>query len=194
MTNDKAIRSHTAVRGEPIRHRILNAAEQLLRRGKADFSMRDLASEGGVSFATPFNHFGNKAAIMHALSGRRIDMMLMRFAAMSTSQDPVDRVLVAVDVAVAVILEEPLVNRGVMSWIGTAGPEPGNVLTHSMTLWSLALGNDDEERLEPSGNLSRQLAFAFRGVLSFWTAGEIADDALSAHAREIAASLLQGIR
>lgn len=194
MPTDKTARPRTAVRGEPVRQRVLDAAERLLRQGKAEFSMRDLATEAGVSFATPFNHFGTKAAIMHALSGRRIDAMLARFAAMPTPRDRIDRVLMAVDVAVAVMLEEPLVNRGVMSWIGTAGPEPGNVLAHSMALWSLALGSDDGPGPEASASMSRRLAFAFRGVLSFWTAGEVADDALSAHAREIAASLLQSLR
>jgi AcrR family transcriptional regulator len=194
MSTDKIAPSGTAARGEPIRQRVLDGAERLLRRGDAEFSMRDLATEAGVSFATPFNHFGNKAAIMQALSGRRIDAMLARFTAMSARRDRTDRVLMAVDVAVAVMLEEPLVNRSVMSWIGTAGPEPGNVLAHSIALWSLALGSDDGSSPKASVSLSRQLAFAFRGVLSFWTAGEVADDALSAHARQIAASLLQSAR
>ena len=40
--------------------------------------------------------------------------------------------------------------------------------------------------------LPRQLAFAFRGVLSFWTAGELPDAALAPNAREIAKALLCG--
>ena len=47
---------------------MLDAAERLLRDGNAEFSMRDLAAEAGVSFATPFNQFGSKPAIMQALS------------------------------------------------------------------------------------------------------------------------------
>ena len=46
------------------RERVLDAAERLLARGGAGFSMRDLAEEAGVSFATPFNQFGAKGAIM----------------------------------------------------------------------------------------------------------------------------------
>lgn len=45
----------TGSRGEPVRNRVIDAAERLLRDGKAEFSMRDLATEAGVSFATPFN-------------------------------------------------------------------------------------------------------------------------------------------
>jgi hypothetical protein len=40
--------------------------------------------------------------------------------------------------------------------------------------------------------LPRQLAFGFRGVLSFWTAGELADEALAASARQVASTLLLG--
>jgi len=196
MTRNKTQAAPTAVRGEPLRQRVMDAAEQLLRRGKADFSMRDLAAEAGVSFATPFNQFGSKAAIMHALSGRRIDTMARRFAATSLPADAVGRVLLAVDTAVAVMLEEPEINRAVMGWIGTAGPHPGKVLAHSASLWSLALGAGEGLpaacRQEALRSLPEQLAFAFRGVLSFWTAGELPDAALASNARAIAKSLLSG--
>lgn len=196
MTRNKTQVAPTAVRGEPLRQRVMDAAERLLRRGKADFSMRDLATEAGVSFATPFNQFGSKAAIMHALSGRRIDTMAKRFAEMSPPADAADRVLLAIDTAVEVMLEEPEINRAVMGWIGTAGPSPGKVLAHSTTLWSLALGAGDglsaADRQKALHCLPEQLAFAFRGVLSFWTAGELLDEALASHAREIAKTLLFG--
>ncbi|MDY0884218.1 TetR/AcrR family transcriptional regulator [Dongia soli] len=196
MTRNKTQASPTAARGEPLRQRVIDAAERLLRQGKADFSMRDLATEAAVSFATPFNQFGSKAAIMHALSARRIDTMAKRFAGMSPPPDAAGRVLLAIDTAVEVMLEEPEVNRAVMGWIGTAGPSPGTVLAHSTALWSLALG--DGEGLSAAGRqealrrLSEQLAFAFRGVLSFWTAGELPDEKLATNAREIAKTLLLG--
>jgi len=40
--------------------------------------------------------------------------------------------------------------------------------------------------------LARHLAFGFRGVLSFWTAGELPDDELAANARDVANALLGG--
>ncbi|GGO91984.1 TetR/AcrR family transcriptional regulator [Stakelama pacifica] len=192
MTNSNT--ESGGLRGEPLRHRVLDAAETLLRDGKADFSMRQLAAEAGVSFATPFNQFGSKAAIMHALSKRRIDTMSRRFTAAPAPRNAQDRILLAIDIAVAVMIEEPAINRAVMSWVGTAGG--GDVLHHSTMLWSLALG--DGEGLAPARRqaaldaLPRQLAFAFRGVLSFWTAGELAGDALASHAREAARMLLSG--
>lgn len=196
MTHHKAQPPSNGSRGEPVRQRVIDAAERLLRDGKAEFSMRDLAAEAGVSFATPFNQFGSKAAIMHALSGRRIDTMTQRFMEATSPPNAADRVLLAVEMAVDVMLEEPAVNRAVLGWIGTAGPAPGQVLMHSMTLWTLALGTGEglaaSRREEALLRLPGQLAFAFRGVLSFWTAGELPDAALASNAREIASTLLLG--
>lgn len=182
------------VRGEPLRQRVLDAAEDLLRDGNAEFSMRDLAAAAGVSFATPFNQFGSKAAIMHALSARRIEEMKRRLAGTPSVMDTRRRIELAVEVAVAVMLEEPAVNRVVMGSIGAAGGDHGQVLAHSKSLWALALGAAQDL---PTGVretvlrlLPEQLAFSFRGTLSFWTAGELSDVELGRAAREMAGTLL----
>ncbi|MDR3472513.1 MAG: TetR/AcrR family transcriptional regulator [Devosia sp.] len=196
MANSKIELSSPGVRGEPLRQRVIDAAERLLRDGKADFSMRDLAAEAGVSFATPFNQFGSKAAIMQTLSARRIDTMESRFAAAPPLTDAAERVLLAIDTAAAVMLEEPVVNRAVMDWLGTASSSPGQVWGRSTALWTLALGAGDgliaARREQALRSLPGQLAFAFRGVLSFWTAGELPDEALAPSARELASTLLLG--
>jgi AcrR family transcriptional regulator len=196
MIQNKPPSSPTA-RGEPVRQRVIDAAERLLRQGKADFSMRDLAAEAGVSFATPFNHFGNKTAIMHALSGLRIDRMSRHFAEAPPLAQAPDRVLLAMRVAAAVMIEEPEVNRAVMGWIGSASPSPGEVLAHSTALWSLAVGAGEGLSGIADGDtlrkLPRQLAFAFRGVLSFWTAGELPDADLASEAQDLAKALLGGL-
>lgn len=182
-------------RGEPVRQRVIDAAERLLREGRADFSMRDLAAGASVSFATPFNQFGSKAAIMHALSARRIDAMMQRLAAAALPSTATDRVLLAVDIAVAVMLEEPGVNRAVLGWLGAEGAPPGQVLDHSKALWACALAEGEgliaSRRAQALSRLPGQLAFAFRGVLSFWTAGELSDDAFASGAREMATALVQ---
>lgn len=189
MTPSKPDRSRP-LRGEPIRQRVLDAAERLLRNGKAEFSMRDLAAEAGVSFATPFNQFGSKAAIMHALSYRRIVTMTERFAAAPQPTDVTARVTLAVEVAVAVMVEEPAVNRAVMGWIGSAGSVTGDALKRSQALWTLALGSVEEVGGRSKAELARHLALAFRGVLSFWSAGEISDEELRGSALGVAEALL----
>lgn len=189
MTPDKPDRSRP-LRGEPVRQRVLDAAERLLRDGKAEFSMRDLAAEAGVSFATPFNQFGSKAAIMHALSERRIVAMTDRFAAVPHPADVKARVALAVTVAVAVMLEEPAVNRAVMGWMGSAAPVPGDALERSQGLWTLALGSVEGVDGRSTPNLAQHLALAFRGALSFWSAGEMSDEELRAAALGVAKALL----
>ena len=196
MRGDKVGPAGGVGRGESGRQRVLDAAERLLRDGKAEFSMRDLAAAAGVSFATPFNQFGNKAAIMHALSDRRIDAMIERFAGARQAAGAPQRVMLAIDIAVAVMLQEPSVNRAVMGWLGTAGPAPGRALQRSMDLWTLALGTGEDliaaRRAEALRCLPKQLAIAFRGALSFWTAGELSDEALGACTQGTAATLLLG--
>jgi hypothetical protein len=176
MTNSKIEPSHPGVRGEPLRQRVIDAAERLLRNGKADFSMRDLAAE--------------------ACSARRIDMMESRFVAAQPLTDTAERVLLAIDTAAGVMLEEPEVNRAVMGWLGSASSSPGQVWARSTALWTLALGAGDgliaARRDQALRCLPRQLAFAFRGVLSFWTAGELREEELAPSAREIAGALLLG--
>lgn len=184
-----------AIRGEPLRQRVLDAAEALLRVGKADFSMRDLAAEAKVSFATPFNQFGGKPALMQALSARRIDRMADLFSLAAPLPKARDRVMLAVEIAAAVMLDEADVNRAVMGWLGSDG-HPGRTLEHSAALWRLALGAGEglypERRDVALQRLPVQLALAFRGALSFWTAGELRDEQLEATAREMADSLLLG--
>jgi AcrR family transcriptional regulator len=194
MTRFKTEPATPSRRGVTVRQRVLDAAERLLAVGNADFSMRDLAAEAEVSFATPFNQFGNKGAIMLALSGRRIETMLRHFAEAPRPASAASRVQLATDIATAVMLSQPAVNRALVGWIGTASSFPGQVLAHSTALWSLALetgeGAPAMNQAEELQNLSRQLAFGFRGVLSFWAAGELPDDALAFEAKAIACSLL----
>lgn len=187
----------TSPRGESVRQRILDAAEALLRQGKAAFSMRDLAAEAKVSFATPFNHFGGKAALMHALSGRRIDLMEARFRSGVAHDVAIDRVYFAVKIAVGVMLEEPVVNRAIMGWLGAAHSETSQVLNQSKALWALAVGDGigliaakDNQRLNA---LPLHIALIFRGALSFWTAGDIKDMDLFSYANDPIQAHLNGL-
>ena len=180
----------------PTRERVLDAAERLLAQGGATFSMRELAGEAGVSFATPFNQFGGKAAIMLELSGRRIGLMHERLGEATLPPTAVGRVLAVVDIAAAVMLAAPVVNRAVMAAIGAPSEASGDVSSRSSALWAEALGTGEAlaaaTRSLALVTLPDQLAVAFRGVLSFWTAGELTDQLLNRRACAAAATVLLG--
>lgn len=163
---------------------VLDAAERLLRKeASADFSMRALAAEAGVGFATPFNHFGGKNAIMQALSTRLIGQMAAAFERAAPAGDALERVAAMGRIAVVLLLEQPDVYKAVVGSLGVVGPAPTEVMGQSRALWSLALGDFDGIAADV-GDMARQvlagqLAFGFRGCLSFWIAGEVANDELA---------------
>jgi AcrR family transcriptional regulator len=194
MTRDK---SPPPLPKPSTRERVLDAAERLLsREGNAAFSMRDLAEEAGLSFATPFNQFGGKIAIMRALSARLIAKMRDQLSQATLPEHAAARVLLAVDIATSVMLAASSVNRVVMGTIGSPSDDPGDVLARSGELWAEALGVGEglafATRAAALTVLPDHLAVAFRGVLSFWTAGEIDDAELPKRARAAAAAVLLG--
>ncbi|WP_088343520.1 MULTISPECIES: TetR/AcrR family transcriptional regulator [Rhodomicrobium] len=162
---------------------VLDAAERLLQKSAmADFSMRALAAEAGVGFATPFNHFGSKNAIMQALSSRLIERMAARFREEAPDGDAIDRVLAMGRISVALLLEKPDVHKAVVGSLGVVSPTPGFVRQNSSALWSLALGDfagiDARMKAVAQTTLAEQLAFTFRGCVSFWIAGELPNEDL----------------
>jgi len=110
--------------------------------------------------------------------------------------DATTRILAAFNIAVVVLLEEPAVTRPVIGSLGSPTAEPGRVADRSRALWATALGDLVGIREELSAvarcNLPDYLAMCFRGCISFWVAGEIADQDLPARARAAAAALLLG--
>ena len=176
---------------------VLDAAERLLRKGTtADFSMRALAAEAGVGFATPFNHFGSKNAIMQALSSRLIGRMATRFSDEAPGGDAIDRVLAMGRISVALLLAKPDVHRAVVGSLGVASPEPGPVRQNSRDLWSLALADFAGVAVDMDALardvLAEQLAFSFRGCVSFWVAGELQDGDLGSAFQTAACAILLG--
>jgi AcrR family transcriptional regulator len=176
---------------------VLDAAERLLQKSDAaDFSMRALAAEAGVGFATPFNHFGSKNAIMQGLSSRLIERMAKRFRDEAPDGDAIDRVLTLGRTSVALLLEKPDVHKAVVGSLGVVSPAPGFVRQNSSALWSLALGDfagiavDMKEVAQVA--LAEQLAFNFRGCVSFWIAGELQDGNLGNAFRAGTCALLLG--
>jgi AcrR family transcriptional regulator len=179
------------------RDTVLDAAERLLQKSDtADFSMRALAVEAGVGFATPFNHFGSKNAIMQALSSRLIERMAKRFQGETPEGDAIDRVLEMGRISVALLLEKPAVHKAVVGSLGVVSSVPSAVRQNSRQLWSLALGGfagiAEDLREIAQATLAEQLAFDFRGCVSFWIAGELTGEDLGTAFRIGASTLLLG--
>jgi AcrR family transcriptional regulator len=164
------------------RDEVLDAAERLLSRSEtANFSMRELAKEAGMSFATPFNHFGSKGAVVRELSVRVIERMAERFRHERPSGDATDRVLAMGGIAVSALLARSAVYRTVVASLGTMDSGSSEAHRLSRDLWLVALEGLDGlevEAIDAAPLLAEQLAFMFRGCLSFWIAGEITDQAL----------------
>jgi hypothetical protein len=133
---------------------------------------------------------------MHALSGRLIDQMHERVSAARLSVVASERVLKVVTTATTVMMEKPQVNRAIMGAVGSPGAESGDIRERSRALWADAVGNAaglaSATRDLSRAVLPEQLAIAFRGTLSFWTAGEISDEDLQSRTLAAAATLLFG--
>lgn len=181
MAGETAPTSLRARNRQLARDVVLDAAERLLHgSASAEFSMRDLAAEAGVGFATPFNHFGSKAAIMQALSSRLIERMAARFREQAPRGNAIDRVLAMGRISIALLLAQADVSKAVVGSLGVADPTPSSVRPQSEAIWLLALddfaGIDHDRTLQAKTALPQQLAFMFRGCLSFWIAGELDDE------------------
>lgn len=162
---------------------VLDAAERLLERGDiADFSMRELAVEAQVGFATPFNYFGNKTTIMQALSQRIIARIAENYAKARPTGDAIDRVLAMSRIGAETMLENSRVSRAVLASLSIAPACQSTVRMRSKKLWQDALGDfaGIQQDLLPlvQTALPDQLAFAYRGCLSFWIAEDLTDDTL----------------
>lgn len=73
MSGDNTTRTYNSPLREQqaanTRRAILEAAAELIvRDGLADFSLRDVASEAGVSERTVYNHFANRQAVLDGLA------------------------------------------------------------------------------------------------------------------------------
>ncbi|ASC92869.1 hypothetical protein Sdiek2_0847 [Sulfurospirillum diekertiae] len=172
-----------------IKEKILNAAEILLRENEnIDFSMRELAKKAEVSFATPFNYFGDKNSILQELSSRLINEMKNCFDKKDKHNDSISNLMTMGEIAVEVLLKNPILNKFIIGSLNIPRKESLNIKEDSEHLWKAALENTDElkggDRLKKE--LSSQIALCFRGNITFWCTGDIKDE-------ELKDSFLKGI-
>ena len=172
-----------------IKEKILNAAEMLLRENEnIDFSMRELAKKAEVSFATPFNYFGDKNSILQELSSRLINEMKNCFNKKDKHNDSISNLIAMGEIAIEVLLKNPILNKFIIGSLNIPRKESLNIKEDSEHLWKAALENTDElkggDRLKKE--LSSQIALCFRGNITFWCTGDIKDE-------ELKDSFLKGI-
>ncbi|WP_419826405.1 TetR/AcrR family transcriptional regulator [Sphingomonas sp.] len=113
---------------EERRQRLVHAARKLLAESGAEgFSMATLAKQAGLSLATPYNLFGSKAAILHAVFAAEVEG-LHRSVGKVDARDPA-RIAFRVAARIAeVFSRKPDFYRG---------------LSHSLSM----LGSDEFQRL-----------------------------------------------
>lgn len=168
-----------------VRSVILDTAEKLIESNDpADFSMRQLCEQAGVSFTTPFNYFGSKNGITHELALRIFIQINERFEASCQRSDAVERVFAMSGIGSSVWLEHPRRNRFVSaSLIVGEDQKKHEFLARSEGLWAKALadgvGFDPATRVMALEVLPITFAIAFRGVMALWIADEIDDNSFA---------------
>lgn len=161
-----------------VKERILESAEILLtENNNVDFSMRELAKKANVSFATPFNYFGDKNSILQELSSQLIKKMENCFNEKEKNESSIKNLFLMAHISIEVLLEKPILNKYIITSLSIPRKEKLKVKTNSENLWKIALGNMSEftEFDKLKEKLVTQIALHFRGVISFWCAGDIED-------------------
>lgn len=168
------------------RERILAAAQDLIRtRGVAGLSMRTLAREAEVSLATPYNLFGSKGAVLHAL---RLSVLekLQREMNQLRSQDPLEDLLHIAELGAATYASDPPFYRTLMGALmaSNIGIHDGELETGSVKLWQrpveaavragLLRADADPEFV------ARDLVISFLGVLDLWVRSVLDGEGLRA--------------
>jgi len=179
------------------RRAIIAAARQLIREtGNAGLSMRALAARAGVSLATPYNLFGSKRAIVVAML-QDVREFHDQFNA-RRPPDPIDRIFMALDMAIELYLGDPPFYRTLWTAVFDAaegvreeilGPK-GDAFWRGLADQAAAAGALRAE-INP-GLLGLHLDFIRRSSMFEWAVGLLPAERLAATARLGYALVLAG--
>ena len=179
------------------RVRIIQAARDLIREtGNPGLSMRALASRAGVSLATPYNLFGSKRAIVLAVL-QDVKAFHQRFAEVETS-DPLERLLVAVEMQIALYLDDPVFYHTVWTAMFDLSDSVRTTFYNPRrdSFWQGLIAQAAQaDAIAPEIDqdlLLRQLDHHFRSTLMDWVLGEIEPRALTPTVRLGYALILKG--
>lgn len=170
------------------RQRILDAAERLMRKtGGPDFSIRVLAAEAGVSFATPFNLFGSKEGLLYALLARSLDTIIVEGLTFRDA-DPAMHAIEAAENAVAAFLRDPEFLRPLyLVLLSVAHPVHRPLfMQRTYAYWQTAMLSVPAEpsQTEPARLelVTGALMAHFIGLLELWVHRDISDSDFRARA------------
>jgi AcrR family transcriptional regulator len=108
MATAIAIRDSERLRQrERRRHQLLDAADRVVHRSGAGFSMDEIAAEAGITKPVVYRHFGDKDGLHEALTERYIGELKQALWPATTIDDPRSRLAATIDAYLAYVEREP---------------------------------------------------------------------------------------
>lgn len=163
------------------KQQVLDAAEAAIRQaGTVDFSMRDLAKNADVSFATPFNLFGKKEDILAALFHRRVTAQAERRKAESRTHGGLENLLqIATETCTGYLADAELFKPLAQAFRTQRTPQLEAISSDAQHIWRTALENCLADKvLHPDtllDSLARRLHISFRVAFLMWATNELPD-------------------
>ena len=161
--------------------KVLRVVENFIRtEGAVNFSMKELADQAGVSFATPFNLFGSKEEILIALFNQRVAIQAQQTAARAELLSPIDNLLrIAQDSADRYLSDSELFRPLVQAFriVGTAQGQ--NASKDAVNIWADAvqrcIADGSALSSTPIDKTARRLHLAFRATFWMWGNEQMTD-------------------
>jgi AcrR family transcriptional regulator len=169
------------------RDEILDVAERLIREnGSTSFTMRGLADEAGVSFATPFKRFGSKSECVLALFRRSYDPIWESDD--TQPEDPIDAVYEVGERSIEHFSRDHDYYRAlltaILSW---QVAEPASLFHQAQRAWHVALENARNagyvSRTRDAELIAQEIEISWIGSLTAWVWGTLEERAWLWHYR-----------
>ena len=161
--------------------RVLDAVEESIRRdGTVNFSMRELAANAEVSFATPFNLFGKKEDILAALFNKRVTDLALRSDARTDQENAIAGLLmIAEESCIGYLSDAQLFKPLARAFRTQSTPQLEAISKQAQAIWQRALERCEAERMITKetdiDSLSRRIHLSFRVAFWMWAADELTD-------------------
>jgi AcrR family transcriptional regulator len=94
-------------RRERRRRELLDAADRVVRRSGAGFSMDEIATEAGITKPVVYRHFGDKDGLHEALTERYVDELRQALRPAIETDDPRSRLAATIDAYLAYVERQP---------------------------------------------------------------------------------------